>query len=106
MRISFVGELGWELHVPQEACQDVYRALTEAGRAHGLRLAGYRAMYSLSAEKGYHLWHYDLRSDDNPVEAGLGFACRENGDYLGKEAVDERRKRGITRRLAYFVTNE
>lgn len=52
---------------------------------------------------GYHLWHSDLRPDDTPIEAGLAFTCRKTGDYIGKAAIDEQRKNGIRRKLAFFT---
>ncbi|CAB0037881.1 unnamed protein product [Trichogramma brassicae] len=98
-RISFVGELGYELHVPLESCERVYRGIMEYGKRWRLKLAGYRALYSLSCEKGYHLWNSDLRSDDSPLEANLGFTCRKDGKYLGSQAVEELRKSGVKKRL-------
>ncbi|XP_065339541.1 sarcosine dehydrogenase, mitochondrial [Cloeon dipterum] len=107
MRISFVGELGWELHIPIDSCKHVYRAIVHEGKKHGLRHAGYRAIDSLSAEKGFHLWNVDLRSDDNPLEAGLGFTCRKSGsDYLGRAAVEETRKKGLAKKRVFFELKE
>ncbi|XP_050073770.1 sarcosine dehydrogenase, mitochondrial [Anopheles maculipalpis] len=106
LRVSFVGELGYELHIPEESCNDVYNALMKAGYKDSLRNAGYRALYSLSSEKGYHLWGFDLRSDDTPIEANLGFVCRKNGEYQGKEIVDRQRENGVSRRLAFFTLRE
>ncbi|XP_029735141.2 sarcosine dehydrogenase, mitochondrial [Aedes albopictus] len=106
LRVSFVGELGYELHIPEESCNDVYNALMKAGYKEGLRNAGYRALYSLSSEKGYHLWGYDLRTDDTPVEANLGFTCRKRGDYQGRAAVERQLENGVSKRLAFFTLNE
>ncbi|XP_046739990.1 sarcosine dehydrogenase, mitochondrial isoform X1 [Diprion similis] len=106
IRLSFVGELGFELHIPLPVCTEVYHAVMEAGKAYKMKLAGYRALYSLSSEKGYHLWHSDLRMDDNPIEAGLGFVCRKSGDYLGKRKIDYVRKNGVKRKMAYFLIDE
>ncbi|XP_071443435.1 sarcosine dehydrogenase, mitochondrial isoform X1 [Hetaerina americana] len=106
LRLSFVGELGWELHLPADACVPVMKAILNAGESLGLRHGGYRALDSLSHEKGYHLWNADLRSDDNPVEAGLAFTCRRNGEYQGKDAVETLRKQGPSKRLAFFVLKE
>ena len=61
LRVSFVGELGWELHIPNESAGAIYRAIMDAGKAHGLVNAGYRAIDSLSIEKGYPHWHQELR---------------------------------------------
>lgn len=103
LRVSFVGELGYELHVPRDYCAAVHRALMEAGRPENLTNAGYRSLYALSSEKGYHLWGFDLRSDDTPIEANLGFTCRKNGEYKGKAAVERQRQEGIQKRLAFFT---
>ncbi|XP_044012110.1 sarcosine dehydrogenase, mitochondrial [Aphidius gifuensis] len=100
-RISFVGELGYELHIPRESCGIIINLLFEIGKDYELQLAGFRAMYSLSCEKGYHLWGSDLRPDDNPVEAGLGFVCRQHDLYQGKEAVDKLKTIGVKRKLIH-----
>ncbi|XP_057326480.1 sarcosine dehydrogenase, mitochondrial [Microplitis mediator] len=102
LRLSFVGELGYELHIPSQSCEKIFNILMEAGKEYGLKLAGFRAMYSLSLEKGYHLWNSDLRMDDSPIEAGLGFLCRRHGEYIGKKAVDKLRADGIKRKLVHF----
>lgn len=106
LRVSFVGELGYELHVPKEYCSNVYKALMKTGESQQLKNAGYRALYSLSSEKGYHLWSFDLRPDDTPLEAGLGFTCRKQGLYKGKEAIDRQRKEGIQKRLVYLTLDD
>ncbi|KDR18080.1 Sarcosine dehydrogenase, mitochondrial, partial [Zootermopsis nevadensis] len=102
VRISSVGELGWQLHIPWDSCSSVYKAILEQGKKYGLRHAGYRALNSLSSEKGYHLWNADLRTDDNPLEAGLDLICREDGDYVGKEALDVIKQKGLKKKLAFF----
>lgn len=106
LRVSFVGELGYELHVPKADCVAVYKALMQAGAGAELRNAGYRALYSLSSEKGYHLWSFDLRADDTPLEAGLGFTCRKTGDYRGRAAVDRQRSEGLKKRLVYLTLRD
>lgn len=106
IRISFVGELGYELHIPFASCIPVYNQLAEAGRSFGMRFAGYRALYSLSCEKGYHLWNYDLRSNDNPVEANLGRFCRKQGSYLGKQHVDRLKAEGVKNVRAFFTLKD
>lgn len=98
-----MGELGYELHVPRSYCPEVYNTLMIAGGNDNLRNAGYRSLYSLSSEKGYHLWGFDLRSDDTPIEANLGFTCRKEGDYKGKRIVDQQRQEGIRKKLAFFT---
>nr|XP_032829113.1 sarcosine dehydrogenase, mitochondrial [Petromyzon marinus]XP_032829114.1 sarcosine dehydrogenase, mitochondrial [Petromyzon marinus]XP_032829116.1 sarcosine dehydrogenase, mitochondrial [Petromyzon marinus]XP_032829117.1 sarcosine dehydrogenase, mitochondrial [Petromyzon marinus] len=108
MRVSFVGELGWELHVPAAACDAVYAAVMEAGRPLGIANAGYRAIDSLSIEKGYRHWHADLRTDDSPLEAGLAFTCKLKSSvpFLGREALEEERRRGLAKRIACFTIDE
>jgi sarcosine dehydrogenase len=106
MRVSFVGELGYELHIPRNNCKDVFDALMMAGAKDNLRNAGFRSLYSLSSEKGYHLWGYDLRSDDTPIEANLGFVCRKSGHYKGKDVVDKQLLNGVQKKLAFFTLKE
>lgn len=103
LRVSFVGELGYELHVPKDYCATVHRSLMSAGEPENLINGGYRSLYALSSEKGYHLWGFDLRSDDTPIESNLGFTCRKSGEYKGKAAVDKQREQGIDKRLAFFT---
>ncbi|XP_065183725.1 sarcosine dehydrogenase, mitochondrial-like [Sycon ciliatum] len=103
MRMSFVGEYGYELHVPSESLLAVYRQMMSAGREYGVCNAGYRAIDLLSAEQGYHHWHSDLRTTDTPVEAGLGFVCSRSKDYLGKDAVEQQRASGHTRQRICLV---
>eukprot|EP00095_Tigriopus_kingsejongensis_P011884 maker-scaffold410_size180147-snap-gene-0.32 protein:Tk11884 transcript:maker-scaffold410_size180147-snap-gene-0.32-mRNA-1 annotation:"sarcosine mitochondrial" len=105
MRVSFVGELGWELHIPNESCLPVYRALMEVGRPFGLINAGYRAMDSLSIEKGYPHWHHELRLNDTPLDAGLMFTCKMKSDidFLGKEALQGIQLNGTFRKKAGFT---
>ncbi|NXV49406.1 SARDH protein, partial [Uria aalge] len=108
MRLSFVGEMGWELHVPKADCVKVYQAVMQAGARHGITNAGYRAIDSLSIEKGYRHWHADLRPDDTPLESGLAFTCKlkSNIPFLGREAVEAQKAKGIFRRLVCFTTEE
>jgi sarcosine dehydrogenase len=89
LRVTYVGELGWELHVPLEATGDVFDALMVAGAGHGIRPAGYRALESLRLEKGYRAWGSDITPGDSPVEAGLGWAVKlkTNTPFLGREAT-------------------
>ncbi|KAG8447493.1 hypothetical protein GDO86_014842 [Hymenochirus boettgeri] len=108
IRLSFVGEMGWELHMPREACVPVYRAVMEAGAKHGAGNAGYRAIDSLSIEKGYRHWHADLRIDDSPLEAGLAFTCKMKTDipFLGREALEKQKVEGLRKRLVCFTISE
>ena len=90
LRITYVGELGWELHVPVEFAATVYDALTAAGAALGLRDAGYRAIESLRLEKGYRAWGAEIGPDHSPLMAGLGFAVKLRGNlpFLGRDALE------------------
>ncbi|XP_072386049.1 sarcosine dehydrogenase, mitochondrial [Diabrotica undecimpunctata] len=105
LRISYIGELGYEIHIPLASCIPVYNKIMEAGRGFDLKHAGFKALESLSLEKGYHLLNHDLRLDDNPIEAGLGAFCRKDGQYLGKQAV-EKFKQGVTKRRVFFTLQE
>ena len=104
LRVTYVGELGWELHLPVEYAATVYDALMEAGAPHGLTNAGYRAIESLRLEKGYRAWASDIGPDHTPDEAGLGWAVRLNkGDFIGREAVLRQRAEGVKKRMAGFT---
>ena len=107
-RITYVGELGWELYVPVEFAVAVYTALIEAGADFGLRLAGYYAIDSLRMEKGYRAWGADVTPDDTPYEAGLGFAVKldKGVDFIGREALLRQKDAGITRRLVQFTLED
>ncbi|TDJ21252.1 MAG: FAD-dependent oxidoreductase [Gammaproteobacteria bacterium] len=107
LRITYVGELGWELHTPAASALDVYRAVLAAGAAHGVAPCGYRAIESLRLEKGYRAWSSDLTPDHTPLQAGLGFAVKldSNTPFLGREALIEQRQSGLTRRLACFTSD-
>jgi len=96
LRVSFVGELGWELHIPNESCVPVYRALMEAGKEHGLVNAGYRAIDALSIEKGYPHWHQEIKMDDTPLESGLMFTCKLKTaiDFQGRQALENQKENG------------
>ncbi|XP_014664920.1 PREDICTED: sarcosine dehydrogenase, mitochondrial-like [Priapulus caudatus] len=108
MRVSFVGEMGWELHVPNEGAVGVYQAVMEQAKKYGVCNAGYRAIDSLSIEKGYRHWHADLRADDSPLEAGLAFTCKLKSDipFLGREAIEKQKKEGLKKRIACFTIDE
>ena len=90
LRVTYVGELGWELHLPVEYATTVFEALMAAGAAHGLIPAGYRAIESLRLEKGYRAWGSDIGPDHTPIEAGLGWAAklRKNIDFKGRAAIE------------------
>ena len=104
-RITYVGELGWELYVPAEFAVGVYEDLMAAGADLGVVNAGYYAIESLRLEKGYRAFGRELTPDYNPVEAGLLFACKLGTDvgFLGREAVEKARAAGPRRRLVSLV---
>lgn len=101
LRMTFVGELGWELHVPSEYMLTVYDALQDAGAEFGLRDIGYRALDSLRLEKRFCVWGADIGPDYSPIEAGLGFAVAwsKNADFIGRAALMEQRDLLPKRRL-------
>ena len=93
LRVTFVGELGWELYCPTEYGAGLWRALWEAGRPHGLVAGGYRAIDSLRLEKGYRVWAADITPDETPLEAGLDFCVRRGGSFVGADALREPQRR-------------
>ena len=111
-RLTFVGELGYELHVERDACTDVYHSLFATAQELGVPLGngGYKATSSLALEKGYRHWHADLRPTDNPFMAGLGFTTKLKTDtpFLGREALEAARAApdgGLPERLACFTAD-
>jgi 4-methylaminobutanoate oxidase (formaldehyde-forming) len=107
-RITYVGELGWELHVPVEFAVAVYEALTAAGAPLGLVDAGYRAIESLRLEKGYRAWGSDIGPDHSPPMAGLGWAVKLRGDtpFQGRQAIERMAAEKLPRMLAGFTTDD
>jgi glycine cleavage system aminomethyltransferase T/glycine/D-amino acid oxidase-like deaminating enzyme len=87
LRVTFVGELGWELYCPTEYGAGLWRALWQAGREHGLLAGGYRAIDSLRLEKGYRVWAADITPDETPYEGGLGFCVKKEGGFIGADAL-------------------
>jgi 4-methylaminobutanoate oxidase (formaldehyde-forming) len=106
-RITYVGELGWELYVPAEFAVGVYEDLMAAGAEFGVARGGYYAIESLRLEKGYRAFGRELTPSENPVEAGLLFACKlgTDIDFLGRDAVERARAQGVRRRLVGFVVD-
>jgi glycine cleavage system aminomethyltransferase T len=102
LRVTYVGELGWELYCPAELGLALWDMIWETGRAQGLVAGGYKAIDSLRLEKGYRVWGADITPEDTPFEAGLGFAVKlDKGDFIGREALaaagePERRLRCLT----------
>jgi glycine cleavage system aminomethyltransferase T/glycine/D-amino acid oxidase-like deaminating enzyme len=105
LRVTYVGELGWELYCPTEFGLALWDAVWEAGRDHGLVAGGYRAIDSCRLEKGYRVWGADITPEDTPYEAGLGFAVKlDKGDFIGRDALLA--KREPERRLACLVLDD
>lgn len=104
-RITYVGELGWELYAPTEFVQGLYDAIVAAGGAFGLKHAGYHALNSLRIEKAYRHWGHDIGPDDDPIQAGLGFcvAWDKKGGFIGRDKLAARRGKTPTKRLVQFV---
>ena len=104
-RITYVGELGWELYVPAEFAVGVYEDLMRAGADLGVVNGGYYAIESMRLEKGYRAFGRELTPDYSPVEAGLMFTCKLKTDipFLGREAVEKAHAAGARRRLVSFV---
>ena len=107
-RITYVGELGWELYMPTEMVPGVFDALMAAGADHGIRLAGYHALNSLRIEKGYRHWGHDIGVEDTPLEAGLGFAVAwdKPGGFIGREALLAHKDKPRTKRMVQVVLED
>ena len=105
LRVTYVGELGWELHVPPEFALRLFDALMQAGEAHRIRLAGYRAIESLRLEKAYRAWGSDIGPDHTPLEAGLAWAVKLHKDipFCGRDALREQQNGALKKRLLCFT---
>jgi len=108
LRVGYVGELGWELHVPTEYAAHVYETLRAAGEPHGIADVGYRAIDTLRMEKGYLYWSTDITPDTSPWEAGLAWRVdlERGGDFCGRSALVAQQAAGVTRRLCTFTIEE
>ena len=108
LRVTYVGELGWELHMPIGATGEIFDALMAAGAPFGIRPVGYRALESLRLEKGYRAWGSDITPNDTPVEAGLGWAVklRKNTDFLGRRALEKGNGALPAKRFAGFTVDD
>ena len=106
LRVTYVGELGWELHVPIAAIGDVFDRLMAAGAPHGMAPAGYRALEALRLEKGYRAWGSDITPNDTPFEAGLGWAVKlkSNLAFMGRDACSTQSHRPLKKKLALFTS--
>jgi glycine cleavage system aminomethyltransferase T/glycine/D-amino acid oxidase-like deaminating enzyme len=103
LRVTFTGELGWELYCPTEFGAALWRALWEAGEPHGLAAGGYRAIDTLRLEKGYRVWAADITPDETPDEAGLGFCVAKDKEFAGRDALEGREP---TKRLRCLVLED
>ncbi|TVS05910.1 MAG: FAD-dependent oxidoreductase [Rhodobacteraceae bacterium] len=102
-RVTYVGELGWELYVSTDQAAHVFETLVEAGTEVGLKLCGLHAMDSCRIEKAYRHFGHDITDEDHVLEAGLGFAVKTaKGDFLGRDAVLRKRETGLARRMVQF----
>ena len=107
LRVSYVGELGWELYAPAEYGARLWHLLWDAGQPAGIIAAGRAAFESLRLEKGYRLWGADMHTEYNPYEAGLGFAVKpKKGDFVGREAIAPVQTAGPARRLSCLTLDE
>ena len=108
LRITYVGELGWELHLPVEYATSVYQALIDAGREFGLANAGYRTIESCRLEKGFRAWGSDIGPDHTPLESGLGWAVKmkANIPFKGREAIAAQQHAGVKKQLACFTLDD
>ncbi len=108
LRVTFVGELGWELYCPTDYGATLWDLLWSAGQQHGLVAGGYRAIDALRVEKGYRVWGIDITPEENPYEAGLGFAVRldKPGGFVGRDALAAVKEAGPARRLRCLVLDD
>jgi 4-methylaminobutanoate oxidase (formaldehyde-forming) len=108
LRITYVGELGWELYVPSDFARGVFDAIVERGGGHGLRLAGMHVLDSCRIEKAFRHWGHDLTEEDTPLEAGLGFACRfdKNVPFIGRDALLRQKEVGVKKRMVQFALED
>ncbi len=110
LRVTYVGELGWELYCPSEYARALWKTLWDAGQPHGLVAGGYRAIDALRLEKGYRVWSSDITPEETPYEAGLGFAVKldKGADFIGREALAAIRGEGgvLRKKLRCLVLDD
>jgi 4-methylaminobutanoate oxidase (formaldehyde-forming) len=108
LRVTYVGELGWELYPPMEFGARLWDLLMESGAPHGLTPSGYRAIDSMRLEKGYRVWSSDVTPENDPYEAGLGFAVKlgKPVDFIGREALERKRADGPSRKLCCLALED
>ncbi len=108
LRMTYVGELGWELYVPSEFAVNVYDAIVAEGQSVGLEHAGYHALNSLRMEKCFRHWGHDITDEDTPLEAGLGFAVAwdKPDGFIGRDALLRQKESGVSKRLVAFTLDD
>ena len=108
IRITYMGELGWELHFPIDFSSEIYSKIMEYGNQFGLVNAGYRCIESCRLEKGYRAWGSDIGPDHTPLEAGLGWATKinSNKDFIGKKALLNQKSKGLKKIFAGFTCDD
>jgi 4-methylaminobutanoate oxidase (formaldehyde-forming) len=108
LRVTYVGELGWELYCPSEYGIGLWRTIWEAGGPHGIAAGGYRAIDSMRLEKGYRVWGADITPDETPDEGGVGFCAKldKEGGFIGRDALAEARENGPRSRLCCLVLED
>jgi len=108
LRVTYVGELGWELYCPTEYGLGLWRALWEAGEPHGMVAGGYRAIDSMRVEKGYRVWGADITPDETPYEGSVGFCVKldKEGGFKGRDALLKAKERGPEKRLVAILLED
>ncbi len=107
VRVTYVGELGWEFYCPMEYGQRLWDVLWEAGQKDGIVAAGYRAIDSLRLEKGYRYWSADISPDYTPYEAGMGFAVKiDKGAFIGRDALVKQKAEGLKQKLGCLTLSD
>ena len=107
-RITYVGELGWELYVPTEFAAHIYDEITAAGAEHGMASIGMHAVNSLRIEKAYRHWGHDISDEESPIESGLGFAVAwdKAGGFIGRDSLLRQRDAGVNKRMVQFLLKD
>jgi glycine cleavage system T protein len=106
-RVSYAGELGWELYIPNHRATMVWDLLIESGKEYGLELGGYKVLDSLRLEKGFRYFSADLTPSESPYEAGLGFCVHlDKGDFIGRDVLAKQKQEGVKRKLCTLVLTD
>ena len=107
MRVTYVGELGWEFYCGMEYGQSLWDTLWEAGQPQGMVPAGYKAIDTMRLEKGYRYWSADITPDYTPFETGMGaFVRLDKADFLGKQALEQQKKQGVRQKLCCMILDD